>query len=320
MNTSDIVEQMIIDANFLEVTDIHFLPNKKTVKIYYRIMSDLIYQKDVSMQEYEKILRYIKFKSRLDIAKTKDFQDGSFIINNKKKYFVRISTLPLLESESLVIRILNENINLKIEDMSYIKDDINNILNVINNQVGLFIFTGPTGSGKTTTMYSILNNIVNDKYKKVITIENPIEIINENFVQVQIDQNLNIDYSKALKSALRQDPDIIMIGEIRDEATARNVFRAALTGHTVISTMHTKNLYGIIQRFLDFGFLKSEIESVLIGVCNQRLISVDNEIKSIYNYAINEGLIKLLKEGKESESIETKIKKIKNKNTFAKKT
>lgn len=321
MKISLIIEKMIQEANYLEVTDIHFAPKDGEVQIFYRMLNKLKYQKSINLEEYNKLLRYVKFKCRLDISKTKEFQDGSFYIeNDKKKIFLRISTLPLLNSESLVIRLLNDDIYIKLEDISYIKEDIEVIQQTIKRQVGLFIFTGPTGSGKTTTMYSILNTIIEQSFKKVITIENPVEIINNNFIQVQVEEKLNIDYDNALKAVLRQDPDIIMIGEIRDEKTARNVFRAALTGHTVISTMHTKNVSGVIRRFLDFGFLKSEIEAVLIGISNQRLLLDKNGmIKSVYDYAIGQELQDLIEGKGKNEGIEAKIKKIQHQNNLTKK-
>ena len=128
---------------------------------------------------------------------------------------------------------------------------------------------------------------------------------------MQINEEMNITYTVGLKAALRQDPDIIMIGEIRDEETARNVFRAALTGHTVISTMHTKNKYGVVERLLDFGFLPSEIESVLIGVSNQRLV-IDQygQSKSFYDYALSEQLVELISTKGRGDTIEEKIEKL----------
>ena len=307
------INNMILEAYEMNASDIHFHPVENHVKIYYRIATELKYQKEIKKENYIKILRYVKFKTRIDISKTRTPQDGSFYLidNKKQKLFIRISTIPLLNDESLVIRILPEQQYNSFEDIALKPKDLETMYEALLNKNGLFIFTGPTGSGKTTSMYSILNKLVVENNKKVLTLENPIEIINENFVQMQINEDMNITYSVGLKAALRQDPDIIMIGEIRDEETARNVFRAALTGHTVISTMHTKNKYGVIERLLDFGFLNTEIESVLIGVSNQRLV-IDqyNNTKSFYDYCVGKELEKLIDEKGEKEDIEDKIKKL----------
>ncbi len=312
MTINKMFEDIIKEAKFLEVSDIHFSPLEECVSIYYRQFNDLIFQKNIEKEFYNKILRFIKFKAKMDISINVLPQDGSFyIMFDQDKTFIRVSTLPLLNSESLVIRILSSQKSRYFKDLAYNTSDIKNIKENIQNNNGLFIFTGPTGSGKTTVMYSILDEIVKKTSKKVITIENPIEIINENFVQVQINEERNLDYSKTLRAVLRQDPDIIMIGEIRDEETARNVFRATLTGHTVISTMHTKNVYGVIERFLDFGFLKSEIKSIIIGLSNQRLILKDDEIKCVFEYALNNQIDDLIKNKGLGINVEEKIKKIK---------
>lgn len=312
MKIKEQVNNIIKEAKFLEVTDIHFQPQENIVKLYYRLLGNLVYQKSIDLQTYNKILRYLKFITKLDISVSKMPQDGSFYIKDNDDIFIRISTIPLINSESLVIRMLSDQTEININNVSFYEEDIKVMKEVILEQTGLFIFTGPTGSGKTSTIYSIMDDIAKNNNRKIITIENPVEIINKNLVQVQIDEKIGIDYSASLKSVLRQDPDIIMIGEIRDELTARNVFRAALTGHTVVSTMHTKNIYGVVERFLDFGFLQSEIESILIGISNQRLI-LNNKglVKSLYHFAVGEELLQIIKSEKQKETIEQKIIKAK---------
>lgn len=307
---SIVVNELINQANALEASDIHFHPLENEVKIYFRLVNSLRFQKSIDIKQYMKILRYIKFKTRLDMSITRFPQDGSFTVINdeEQKLFIRVSTIPLLDYESLVIRILPEESYNHFEEIALIPDDLEKMYEAVKKKNGLFIFTGPTGSGKTTSMYSILNKLASLDEKKVLTLENPIEIINSNLVQMQINEDMKITYSIGLKAALRQDPDIIMIGEIRDEETARNVFRAGLTGHTVISTMHTKNKYGVIERLLDFGFLPSEIKSVLIGVSNQRLVvDKEGESKAYFDYALDKELEKMFEEGREESDIEEKI-------------
>lgn len=312
MKVAKKVLDLVTDAVIREVSDIHFHPHEETVDIYFRINDEIDYHEQIEIEYYEKILRYIKFKTRLDISQKKIPQDGAFDVELEGfKVFMRISTVPLVNNESLVIRIIGEDKQNKMEDISFHKSDLTNIYNAIKSDSGLFVFTGPTGSGKSTSMYSILNEMATKDNKKIICIENPVEVINANFIQIQITDDGKMDYSKAIRSSLRQDPDVIMIGEIRDEDTARIVFRAALTGHTVISTMHTRNKYGVIERFIDFGFLQSEITSVLIGVSNQRLIlDKNNEIKALYDYAIKDDLKEMIEHGEKSD-ITTQIEKLK---------
>ncbi len=309
MKISEWINQLIIEAYNLSVSDIHFQPVNDHANIFFRIKTKLKLQKKIENELYIKIIRYIKFKTKLDISLSKLPQDGSYTLEYKNKtIYMRISTVPLVYGESLVIRIMSDENKADIQSLSYYPNDLIKMYQTIKSQNGLFIFTGPTGSGKSTSMYSILNKLVIEEQKKVITIENPVEVINNNFIQVQINEGLDINYASVLRACLRQDPDIIMIGEIRDENTARSVFRAALTGHTVISTMHTKNKIGVIERFLDFGFLKSEIQSVLIGISNQRLVlNKNDQIKSFYDYVIGDQVEELFTKG-ETNDIAKEIK------------
>ncbi len=313
MKISDLMNNFIFEAYSLGASDVHYHPIESEVKIYYRILDKLVFQKTIEFELYNKMLRFIKFKTRLDISITRFPQDGAFNLTNPEgeKIFIRVSTIPLMDSESLVIRILPDEAYTNFEDIALFPNSLTNIYNQLKQTNGLFIFTGPTGSGKTTSMYSILNKLAQNDYKKILTLENPIEIINDDFVQMQINEEMNITYSIGLKAALRQDPDVIMIGEIRDEETARNVFRASLTGHTVISTMHTKNKYGVLERLLDFGFLPSEIESVLIGVSNQRLVrDQTGAIKALYDYTLSNDLKTMMENKGDDLTIEEKIEQL----------
>ncbi len=223
-------------------------------------------------------------------------QDGAYTVkNDKQDIYVRISTIPLIYSESLVIRILADKAKQDLFDIALFPSDLQQIYQQIISSTGLFVFTGPTGSGKSTSMYALLEKAAIEVNKKIICIEDPVEVINQQFTQIQINEDAGLSYSSCLKACLRHDPDIIMIGEIRDEVTAKNVFRASLTGHTVISTMHTKNKYGVIERFLDFGFKPSEIKSILIGISNQRLvIDNDHQVKAFYDFVIEAQIDELM--------------------------
>ncbi len=268
-----------------EVTDIHFQPFDLQTKIYYRQYGILHEYEEITTKNYLQLVNYIKYISNLNISQNMEPQDGTIELEiEHNKINIRISTIPLLKNESLVLRIIPSTINKRAEELTWQTNIYEEIKTQITNDLGLFVFTGPTGSGKTTLMYQILKDLVDLKQYKVITIENPIEIRCEQFVQMQINEEKKINYDVALKSILRQDPDIIMIGEIRDEKTARAVMRAALTGHTILTTMHTKNKYGVIERLIDFGFNQSEVNSVLSGICNQRLLHINGHSKIFVDY------------------------------------
>lgn len=296
MNVAKYINKLIIDGAQGGVSDIHFKPDRERVEIYYRISGVISFQNELSHEDYRLILRYIKYQSKLDLGLCQVPQDGAYIIKNQEQeIFIRISTIPLIFSESLVIRVLVDKNAVDLFSIAYIPSDLEQIYQQIISSTGLFVFTGPTGSGKSTSMYALLEKAATSANKKIICIEDPVEVINSNFTQIQINEAAKLTYGSCLKACLRHDPDIIMIGEIRDEETAKNVFRASLTGHTVISTMHTKNKYGVIERFLDFEFKQSEINSILIGISSQRLIlDQDLKIKAYYDFVLSSGIEDLI--------------------------
>ena len=171
MTISELVNKFINEANNLGASDIHFHPIDKEVNIYYRVVDKLIFQKTLEIDLYNKVLRYIKFKTRLDISIIKYPQDGAFNIlsENNERIFVRISTIPLMDNESLVIRILPDESYTDFNQIALFPNDLDNIYNQLKNTNGLFIFTGPTGSGKTTSMYSILDKLAKKDLKKILT-------------------------------------------------------------------------------------------------------------------------------------------------------
>lgn len=304
------LNKLLEDSLNKSVCDIHFNIIENKCEVYFRQIDELIHYSTISCEMYEMFIQYIKFHAGLNVISSKIPQDGSFY-SKKHEIYIRISTIPLLDYESLVLRLLKKENN----NLEYLTDELKSISKFINLRNGLFIFTGPTGSGKSTTMYNILKYMQKIKKRKIITIEDPIEMIFPEFMQLQINAEKNLNYSTYLKSILRHDPDLIMIGEIRDQEVAKDVFRAVLTGHTVITTMHAKDLSGVIERFYDFGFFKSELKSILIGICNQRLyLNNSNELKIAYNYMLDQDIEKFIEGKILDEGIERKIiegKKIK---------
>ena len=209
----------------------------------------------------------------MDIAERRKPQDGRFnmtILNNEFDF--RISSLPILDGESLVIRILDKNkILINLQNLGMAKQQYLSFQNAINKHYGIIFVTGSTGSGKTTTLYATLNKI-KDVSKKIITIENPIEYRLSQIQQVQINEKININFSTTLKTILRQDPDVIMVGEVRDKETLEITIQSALTGHLVFSTLHTNSAIGAIIRLIDMGIEPFLVSSALNGILAQKLI------------------------------------------------
>jgi type IV pilus assembly protein PilB len=209
----------------------------------------------------------------MDIAEKRMPQDGKIkYVKQKLNYDLRVSTLPTIYGEKIVIRILYKDEGIKhLSNLGFLKEDENKIRKMVSKSHGLILAVGPTGSGKSTTLYSILNTI--DKCKNnIVSIEDPVEYTIDNINQVNVNSKIGLDFAKGLRSILRQDPDVIMLGEIRDEETARIAIRAAVTGHLVISTLHTNDAFESIVRLKDMGIAEYFIEDALLGVISQRLV------------------------------------------------
>lgn len=309
MEVAKYINEIIVLANEVGVSDIHFHPIEDHVEIDFRLNGIMCKDSVIKEEEFKQVLRYLKYICKLDVGIAKKPLDGSFeAFHLDAEVSVRISIIPLVKGESLVIRLLSEIPEFANQNVVYNPLELEKMYSSIVNSNGLFVVTGPTGSGKSTTMYQLLKRATKDKQRKIICIEDPVEIVCDEFTQIQIDEKKGLTYSIALKACLRHDPDIIMIGEIRDQETAESVMRATLTGHTVISTMHTKNKYGVIERLLDFDFKISEIKSVLIGISNQRLVfNNEGERLAFYDVVVEKEL-EILYEAGEKNDIYDKLK------------
>ena len=209
----------------------------------------------------------------MDITEKRLPQDGRIDIKiNNVIVDIRISTVPTTYGEKIVLRLLNRDSFLKTkEELGFSRKAINKIQKIINKKTGILLVTGPTGSGKTTTVYSILQDLKNTD-KNIMTIENPVEYKMEGINQIQVNKKVGLTFEKGLKAILRQDPDIIMVGEIRDIETAKTAVRAAITGHLVISTLHTNDAISSIARLIDMEIPPYLLNASLIGVISQRLV------------------------------------------------
>lgn len=271
--SKDILENILQKAVLLNASDIHIEPFEKLLKIRMRVDGSLKEINTYNIELHSQLSTLIKLLAGMNIAEKRLPQDGRIdkdIDNNIVD--LRISTIPTVYGEKIVIRILNRNTFFKSKyEIGFSDEAINKIKSMTSDMSGLIIVTGPTGSGKTTTLYSILNDFKNID-KNIVTIEDPVEYKIEGINQVQVNYKYGLDFATGLKSILRQDPDIIMIGEIRDKETAQIAIRAASTGHLVISTMHTNNSVESISRLVDMGVPRYLISSVLKGVISQKLV------------------------------------------------
>lgn len=254
-------------------SDIHIEPTEKNCVVRARIDGHLqeifIFDKDI----YPPLVSRMKLLSNLDIAEKRKPQDGRFsAMVADREFDFRISTLPILTGESIVMRILDKSkVMIKLEDSGMSPHNYKHLVNALHAPYGIVLVTGPTGSGKTTTLYGALNELRNVE-EKIITVEDPVEYRMNLVQQVQVSVKAGLDFAAALRSILRQDPDKIMIGEIRDQETLRIAIQAALTGHLVISTLHTNDAVSAISRMSDMGIESYLISGALVAVQAQRLV------------------------------------------------
>ena len=277
----------IVKAGFKErASDIHIkFDLLEGMEIKYRVdgylmESQNLYEtvnKKVLEKNITEIIARIKILAGMNVAEKRKPQDGSFsflfnIKNLNKRYDIRAAYMPTIGGETMVLRILEnylEDINLK--TLGFSNKSVAMLKEILTRKYGMILVSGPTGSGKSTTLKSLIT-MLNDGRKKIITVEDPVESKIEGIVQIQVNQNIGVTFAEVLKATLRNDPDIIVISEIRDEVTAEIAVRAALTGHLVISTIHTNDAVSTLIRLVDMGIPKYLILDSLIGVIGQRLV------------------------------------------------
>lgn len=270
---SKMMEAMIAGALALSASDIHVEPEEKIVKIRFRLDGVLISVFEFDIETYELLLSRIKLLSGMKLNIKNASQDGRFsvkILNNDIE--IRSSVLPGAYNESIVMRLLNpKSISVPIEELGIQDRTLSVLMEQIKRPNGMLLITGPTGSGKTTTLYAFMKKI-NSSDIKIITIEDPIEYHLPGVVQTQVEEEKDYTFLSGLRSALRQDPDVIMVGEIRDGETATIAINSALTGHLVFSTLHTNTAAGAFPRLIDLGVNPKIISSAINVAMAQRLI------------------------------------------------
>lgn len=267
-----IVNNLISKAIDKRASDIHFEPLINNMRIRFRIDGLLYNETEISQLKKLQVLSRIKVLANMDISEQRIPQDGKFCLQLKNKNVdFRISTFPSLYGEKIVIRILDKLNNLfDLSALGFDNRTLDEIISMSKKSCGFLLVTGPTGSGKTTTLYCLISNITNAE-KNIVTLEEPIEYNLENITQGQVYPEIGFTFAKGIRSLLRQDPDIIMVGEIRDQETAQVALQAALTGHLVLSTLHTNDAPGAIMRLLDMSIEPFLLNAGVTGILAQRL-------------------------------------------------
>ncbi len=268
-----LVDSIIREAIPFRASDIHIEPFEKVIKVRYRIDGDLQNRADIPIESYGAICARLKIMSGMNIAERRTPQDGRInMIVAGKEYDFRVSCLPTIYGEKFVIRILDKSsFNFTRYDLGFTDNENHIVDKILARPHGIVLLTGPTGSGKSTTLYAFLKE-VNKPTVNIITVEDPVEYTMMGINQTQVNTKANMTFAAALRSILRQDPDIIMIGEIRDEETAQIAIRSAITGHLVFSTLHTNDAPGAIIRLEDMGVPDYLVSDALVGVIAQRLV------------------------------------------------
>lgn len=270
---NNFLQQLLQTAKDYGSSDIHLEPYEDRCRVRFRLDGKLKEQYSIPTVEYPQIINQIKIQAGLDISQKRLSQDGRITVNSPSEDFdIRVSTLPTLHGEKIVLRILKRNGDkVSLTDLGFTKEELELYQEGIKKPNGIILISGPTGSGKTTTLYGTLK-LLNEERTNILTIEDPIEYTLHGINQVQLKEDIGFDFPAALRTFLRQDPDIIMVGEIRDEKTANMAIKAALTGHLVLSTIHTNSAWATVSRLIDMGVPPYLVASTLNISVAQRLV------------------------------------------------
>jgi len=268
-----LVNNIIVDAIRRKASDIHIRPREQTVDLILRIDGSLIKVRSFSRGLLSAVSSRIKILGSMDIAERRLPQDGrSHMIDRGENVDLRISIIPTVNGESIVIRLLNAQVGLKsVSELGFNLRDEENMRDLLHRNNGIFFVTGPTGSGKSTTLYAALKELIN-RDVNIITVEDPVEYHIDGIEQIQVHSQIGYTFARALRHILRHDPDVIMIGEVRDEETAKIAVESALTGHLVLSTLHTNDAASAIARMLEMGIESYMLGPTILGVLAQRLV------------------------------------------------
>lgn len=268
-----LVNALLSDAVKRDSSDIHFEPEEGFLRFRYRIDGVLRQIRSLHKNYWSAIAVRLKVMAGMDIAETRAPQDGriSLTLSGRTVDF-RVATLPTVHGENIVLRVLDRSRGIvSMEELGLQASEMDVLKLMVARPEGIILVTGPTGSGKTTTLYSLLNYL-NTESVNIMTLEDPVEYPTSMIRQTSVNESIRLDFASGIRSMMRQDPDIILVGEVRDEDTANMAFRAAMTGHQVFSTLHTNSAIGAIPRLLDIGILPDILAGNIIGILAQRLV------------------------------------------------
>ena len=265
--------ELLQEAKLYGSSDVHIEPFEHFARVRFRIDGKLIEKFRLGKEDYPGLINQLKIRSKLDIAEKRLPQDGRIFLDTSNwKLDVRVSTLPTLHGEKIVLRLLADHKQqIELTELGFQEAELRRYLEGVQRPNGLILISGPTGSGKTTTLYGTLQ-LLNQPDRNILTIEDPIEYTLEGINQVQLKESIGLHFASALRTFLRQDPDIIMVGEIRDLETAQMAVRASMTGHLVLSTIHTNSAWGIVSRLMEMGVPPFLLADTLSTVVAQRLV------------------------------------------------
>jgi len=272
--SDDFLQVLIEEARRLKSSDIHIETFEKRSRVRVRIDGMMIERYQIEKKDYPALINKIKIMANLDIAEKRLPQDGRIQFNSSRQlsFDIRVSVLPTLYGEKVVLRLLNNNsADIDVAKLGLSDQDMQHYMDGVQRPNGIILISGPTGSGKTTTLYATLK-MLNKSTRNILTIEDPIEYTLEGVNQVQLRENIGLGFAATLRTFLRQDPDVIMVGEIRDPETANMAIRAALTGHLVLSTIHTNSAWGTVARLIDMGIPEFLVANTLNTTVAQRLL------------------------------------------------
>ncbi|MES0855513.1 competence type IV pilus ATPase ComGA [Geobacillus sp. G4] len=267
--------RLLAEAVQRRASDLHLVPRRHDAAVRLRLDGMLVDVGVLPKETAERLIVHFKFLAGMDIGERRRPQSGAMEVTEfGETVYLRLSTLPTLYDESLVIRLLPQRLSLPLRELSLFSRSTARLFSFMQHPQGLVLLTGPTGSGKTTTLYTLLDLCQAERQRNIITLEDPIEKQNERLLQVQINEKAGITYAAGLKAALRHDPDVLMVGEIRDHDTAAIAIRSALSGHLVVSTMHAADAVGAVYRLHEFGIPIADLAETLLAVSAQRLVEL----------------------------------------------
>jgi len=275
-NVDNPFHEIVRRADLTRASDIHLEPSEGYLRIRFRVHGNLLVQRRVTMREGEEVIKSLKLEARLLVSSVGTFQSSRIriVLPHGKTLDLRVEVFPTVDGESVVMRLLDfKSIDRTLEQLNLPSEYYPQLLDSISKTSGLVIVTGPTGSGKTTTLYTVLQHL-NSKDSKIITIEDPVEYRIRGFSQIQIEPDKGITFPNSIRSALRSDPDVMLVGEVRDEETAKLAVAAAETGHLVFTTLHTNNAIETLSRLDRLGVDRYQLQTLIRLVIAQRLVGV----------------------------------------------